>query len=141
MEVPLEERYKVLIRQVGTQLKTFGASPAAEAAAQTENVPISKLLSLASKEEKYWIYIGWVCSIITGAVLPVFIFLLGPIFDSFAPDQDSEESLRRVGLIVGIMCGLGLVVWIASYISFYFQQRGAMAAVRRIKKAYFNAVL
>jgi len=63
------------------------------------------------------------------------------VFDSFGPSKSAEDSLNQVGLLVGIMGILGFIVWVSSYLSFYFQQKGSMSAVRHIKKAFFNAVL
>ncbi len=77
------------------RLKTFGATAAAApakgaaaAAAKppSQSVSISKLLSLATPGEKCLLYVAWVCSLLTGLVLPSFIFLMGPVFDSFGPD-------------------------------------------------------
>lgn len=58
---------------------------------------------------------------LTGFVLPSFIFLLGPVFDAFGPDQDKDESLQSVQIVVLIMLVLGLTVWVTSYLSFYLQ--------------------
>ena len=84
IEIPQEERHKVLMRKVDTLTKTFGAAAAGKGAiAQT--VTIKKLLSLATPRERCQLYLGWIASCLTGAVLPSFIFMLGPVFDSFEP--------------------------------------------------------
>ena len=60
--------------------------------ANREVVPFSKLTSLASKEEKCQLYIGWIFACLSGCILPSFIFLIGDVFDSFSPDNDPEET-------------------------------------------------
>ena len=145
VEYPPEERYKVLIRQVNMRLQTFGASSqtaAAAAVAPTSNsVPMSKLLSLATKGERCILYLAWSCSTITGLVLPSFIFLLGPVFDAFGPEQSKDESLEQVQLVVIIMGVLAFIVFLASYLAHYLQEKGSLIVVKSIKSAYFKAVL
>lgn len=49
-------------------------------------VPFSELISLATGSEKCMLSAGWFFACLTGATLPTFIWLIGDVFDSFAPD-------------------------------------------------------
>jgi|Transcript_24402 ABC-type multidrug transport system fused ATPase/permease subunit len=146
VEVPAEERYKVLLRQVDMQLNTFGAGAESGAAAgkagvSATQVDMKTLISLATPNERCMLLTGWIFSALTGFVIPSFIFMLGPVFDAFNPNASKEESLKQVGMLVALMGGLALFVWIAAYMSYYLQQKGATRAVRHIKRAYFESVL
>ena len=55
-------------------------------------VSFGKLLSLATGCEKCTFIIGYIFAAITGACLPLFFFFIGPIFDSFGPNSDPEET-------------------------------------------------
>ena len=102
---------------------------------------MSKLISLGTGREKCYLYFAWICCFLVGATLPAFIFLIGPVFDAFGPDQSKEDSLENVGYLVGVMAGLATIVFIASFGMHHYQTKGSFLIVRRIKTAYLDAVL
>jgi hypothetical protein len=51
-------------------------------------------------------YTGWVFAGLSGAILPTFIFMMGPVFDSFGPSNDPAETrtmIRQLTAIMGIL--------------------------------------
>lgn len=140
VEVAPEERHEVLLRQVEMQCNTFGEAAGSKAAA-AQNVTMGKLLSLGTGGEKCVLYIGWVCAALTGLVLPMFIFFIGPVFDAFAPGEEAEDSFKTVATFVGIMGGLASFVFLTSYLQHNFLTKGSILIVRRIKKAYLESIL
>jgi len=102
---------------------------------------MAKLTSLGTKSERISLYIGWIFAGITGAVIPSFIFMLGPVFDSFGPGQSKEDSLNSVGLFAGIIGCLAVGVWITSYMQHAFLTKGSILITNRIRNAYLSAVL
>ena len=102
---------------------------------------MAKLISLGTKSERVSLYIGWVFAGMSGAVLPSFIFMLGPVFDSFGPSQSKEDSLDSVSLLAGIIGCLAVVVWITSYLQHSFLTKGSIQITNRIRNAYLSAVL
>ena len=66
------------------------------------------------------LYLGWLFSFLVGAVIPSFIFLLGPVFDAFTETDDMDKKLEAVTKVVYIMGGLALGVWVGEWLSYYF---------------------
>jgi len=72
------------------------------------NVPFGKLVSLANGTEKCQLYFGWLAAGLTGAILPLFFFFIGPAFDSFGGGKSPEEvrdEVRELCIIMGIITG------------------------------------
>ena len=122
------------------QCNTFGAAAGTKAAA-AQNVTMGKLLSHGTGGEKCVLYIGWACAALTGLVLPMFIFFIGPVFDAFAPGEEADDSFDSVMTFVGIMGGLACFVFLTSYLQHNFLTKGSILIVRRIKKAYLESIL
>jgi hypothetical protein len=72
-----DARFETLCRQIDTKTKLEGKDVDNEAA-----VAFGKLMSTANGSERCRIYIGWLFATVTGAILPLFFFFIGPIFDS-----------------------------------------------------------
>ena len=85
------ERYEVLMRQIDTKIEKDGK---ATDAAQT--VSYSKMISLGTPTEKCKMYIGWLFAALTGSCLPVFIWLIGDVMDSFGNTTSAEETEGQV---------------------------------------------
>ena len=102
-----KELQKVLLRQIETKVSHDGTNT--EKSAQ---VSFSKLISLASGGEKLRLYFGWFFASITGATLPLFFYFIGPVFDSFGPEsnaEDTRDEVRKIVIILGIITGCILV--------------------------------
>jgi hypothetical protein len=63
------------------------------------------------------------------------------MFESFNEGTTKEESLDSVGKLVSIMGGLAITLWVTAYLSHSQLTKGSLLVVRRIKKAYLDAVL
>ena len=99
----------------------------------------------------------------SGAVLPSFIFLIGPVFDSFAPaippdvnfnslspeeqaeilkNLKSPEEIRdEVTQITYIMAGLAGVICITGFLQYGFSIHAAASIATKTKIAYLEAIL
>ena len=62
-------------------------------------VPYSKLYSLASKQEKILMYIGWFFAAITGLGMPSFAFLFGDIMNAFGTQLDTLNKIKKIAII------------------------------------------
>ena len=78
VDSPSDSKTELLIRQV--EMKVAQEGEHTDAAA---SVSFGKLFSAANTTEKVMIYGGWFFAAVTGSILPLFFFYIGPIFDSF----------------------------------------------------------
>ena len=106
-----------------------------------EQVSFFKLISLATRREKCQLIVGWIFACLTGAILPCFIWLIGDVFDSFAPGTDPTETRDTIREIFFIMLGLCAGILVTSII-FYSQLATAGASIAaRIRTKYLAAIL
>ena len=85
------ERYEVLMRQINTKIEKEG-----KATDTAQSVSYSKMISLGTTTEKCKMYFGWIFATLTGACLPVFIWLIGDVMDSFGTTASPEETEASV---------------------------------------------
>jgi hypothetical protein len=105
-----ESRVQVLARQVANKVDLDGSNTSAKV-----DVPLSKLLSLASGGEKCSLYIGWAFAALSGSILPTFFFFMGPVFDSFTVNTTPEEARDAIREVCIIMAGLAGAITITSF--------------------------
>ena len=72
-------------------------------------------MKYANRKDKCLMYFGWLFAVLSGAILPCFIFMLGPIFDSFGPSNDAKETLEMVKVVVSIMGILAFAIAITGF--------------------------
>ena len=85
--------------------------------------------------------LGWFFAFLSGAILPVFIWLLGDIFDAFRPDLDPEESRDRVRKFFVIVLGLACLLIITGTLQHSILASASSQITARIKQKYLAAIL
>ena len=98
-------------------------------------------MAFASGRDRCLMYTGWVFAGMSGAILPVFIFMLGPVFDSFGPGNDPEETRDMVRQITAIMGALALGISITGFFQYALCIEAAANITANIKKAYLRAIM
>ena len=138
-----EDQVDLLIRQVKNKVDLEGKGTEA-----TSSVPFMKLLTPATAGEKTKIYLGWFFACLTGAILPFFFFLIGPIFDSFtptSPEQDpvelAEKARDDVRFLCMIMGLLALGITVTSFLQNYLLMSASASVAARLKTRYLQQVL
>ena len=127
---------EILKRMVGNRIKQDG-----QKAGQDQAVPFGKLIELASKREKCMLCTGWFFACLTGVILPSFIWLIGDVFDSFAPDKDPEETRDKVREMFSIMLGLCAGISISATLQSSCLAAASTRIAGRIKTKYLEAIL
>ena len=125
----------MLLRQVETKVKMEGKDSDDSSA-----VSFGKLVSTANGSEKCRLYIGWLFAGLTGAVLPVFFMIIGPVFDSFG-QQSPEETMDEVTDLCLIMLYLSLGIAVTSFVQNYLLISTGASIAARLKTKYLKAVL
>ncbi len=97
-------------------------------------------MSTANGSEKCRIYIGWAFAAITGAILPLFFFFIGPIFDSFA-FKTPEEAKDEITDLSLIMLYLAIGIAITSFFQNWLLISTGASIAARMKTKYLKAVL
>jgi uncharacterized protein (DUF697 family) len=134
---PQENRGDYLIRQIDTKLKQDG-----QAAQNTKQLAkFSEIMAFASGRDRCLMYSGWVFAGISGAILPCFIFMLGPVFDSFGPDNDPAETRGMVRQITAIMGILAFGIAVTGFFQYALCIEAAASITAKIKKAYLKAIM
>ena len=77
--------------------------------------------------------IGWIAACLTGFILPCFIWLIGDVFDSFAPGVDPKETRDKIREIFYIMCGLCVGIVITSTLYYATLSAAATNIAARIR--------
>jgi hypothetical protein len=67
-----------------------------------------KVQTLATKEDKIYLYMGLIFACITGLGLPSFVFLVGDVINSFDPSVSRAEALKTMLKILYIFIGIGI---------------------------------
>jgi len=70
-----------------------------------------KLMIYASGAEKFAIFLGWFFAGISGAILPVFFFFIGPAFDAFGTQtaEEARAETRKISIIMGCLGALVMI--------------------------------
>ncbi len=97
-------------------------------------------MSTANGSEKCRIYIGWMFAAITGAILPLFFFFIGPIFDSFQ-FKTPEEAKDEITDLSLIMLYLAIGIAITSFFQNWLLISTGASIAARMKTKYLKAVL
>jgi hypothetical protein len=101
----------VLLRQVNTKIDADG-----QAADEKKNLAsFSDMCQFGTGNERCMLILGYLFAVFSGAILPIFIFMLGPVFDSFGAGADPEETLDQIVRITYIMAGLAVIIMITAY--------------------------
>ena len=99
------------------------------------------MASDATGGEKCKLYLGWLFAALTGAVLPLFFFYIGPIFDSFGPETTPEETEDKVAELCLIMGILTIAITIFSVLQNYFLMSASASITAKLRTRYLQAVL
>ena len=109
-----ELRHEILIRQVESKisLDQTGKKDDDDAASK---MSFSKLYSsLSTGKERCMLYLGWTFAALTGSVLPLFFFFLGPVFDAFTIETSVDEMRDAIREIAIIMACLAVGIFFTS---------------------------
>ena len=106
----LDERTDTLVRMVNNKVELEGNKTQ-----EGTGVPFGKLLTEATGTEKCMLWTGWIFAGLTGAILPLFFFFLGPIFDSFGGNNSPEETRDMVRELCIIMFCIAIGIMITCY--------------------------
>ena len=109
LKVKIDTPRDVLIRMVKARVEQDS-----QAATVNISVSFSKLISLATRREKFLLVTGWFFASLTGCMLPSFIWFIGDVFDTFSPDFDRVEARDKIRTIFFIMIGLCVLIVITS---------------------------
>lgn len=130
------KRTAVLLRQVETKVALEGDNTSDKA-----HVPFGKLLSVASSAQKCQLIFGWILAGLTGAILPLFFFFIGPAFDSFGGDKTPEEvrdEVREICLIMGV---ISLAIFFTSFGQNWLLMRASASMAATMKTNYLKNIL
>jgi ABC-type multidrug transport system fused ATPase/permease subunit len=110
-------------------------------ASDSAAIGFGKLTSLNGREEKCYMYWGWIFSFLTGVGLPAAFIIFGDSMEALGdPTEAPEESLKKMLGICGWMFLLGAILWIFAFLYQTFLGIFAEKTSRRIKVAYLRAI-
>jgi hypothetical protein len=96
-----------------------------------------EMTQFASGGEKCMLIVGYFFAVCAGAILPAFIFMLGPVFDSFGdPTSDPDATLKEIREITLIMAGLALSIMVAAYFQYSLTIEASQRIVAKFRKVY-----
>lgn len=106
----------------------------------TAHVSFGKLFSVANGSEKCQLITGWIMAAITGAVLPLFFFFIGPAFDSFGnkTPEETRDEVRRICIMMAIIAA---AVFLGSFFQNWLTLRASSRMAARMKTEYLRKVL
>lgn len=104
-------------------------------------VPYSKLYSLASKQDRLLMYLGWICAGICGFGMPSFVFLIGNVIDSFTPAASTGDTLAQINQLSLIFTLIGLGIWFISYVMYACLLISSERTVRATRTEYLKTIL
>jgi len=87
------------------------------------------------------LYLGWLFAALTGSVLPLFFFFLGPVFDSFTIETSVEDMRDAIREIAIIMACLSVGIFFTSVAQNYLLMSASSSIAARLKSKYLAAVL
>lgn len=131
-----EDPVDVLMRMVKTRVQQDG-----HAAGSKGEATLGELISAAGPGERCLLWAGWFFAGASGAILPSFIWLIGDVFDSFAPGQDPQEArdeIRRTFVLIVALC---CAVLVTGTLQATFLAMASARIAARTKSAYLRAVL
>ena len=106
-----------------------------------EQIDFKRLWSVATGQEMCMLRIGWIFACLSGAILPVFIWMLGDIFDAYNPTSDAEETRDEIRKVFYKMLVLAACICITATFYYYMLVGASHMITLRIKKLYLEAVL
>ena len=80
-------------------------------------------MSLTDKKTKIMLWAGWVFAAITGMIFPVFLWMVGDVFDAFSQEKEREKTLDEIWNLFYVMVGLCILLTLTAtvYHSFLAQ--------------------
>jgi len=78
---------------------------------------------------------------VSGAILPTFMWLFGDVFDAFGPDNDPEKARDEIRKIFLIYALLGLALLITATLQHALLASASAQIASRIKQKYLAAIL
>ena len=87
------------------------------------------------------LYSGWHFAAISGSLLPVMFFWLGPVFDSFTENSTPAEIADVITEICLVMVGLAIAVFVGGFFQNWFLMRAAASITAKTKTRYLKAIL
>jgi hypothetical protein len=82
--------------------------------------------------------IGYLFAIITGACLPLFVFLFGDMVDEFGVKPDIVSTVDPICIKLVV---IGSFVWVTSYLYFSFLVMMSEKIGKKTRVAYLKAIL
>jgi len=101
----------------------------------------SEMMQFADGKDRCIMYTGWLFASLSGAILPCFIFMLGPVFDSFGPGNDPKETRDQVRIVCSIMGGLALGIAITGFFQYSLTIEASARITAKFKSQYLRAIL
>jgi ABC-type multidrug transport system fused ATPase/permease subunit len=99
------------------------------------------MTSLATGYEKCKLYFGWIFAVLTGAGLPLFIWLIGDVMDSFGAAASFEETEAQIKDLVRFMGVLLGVVFVGGYLYQAATLTSSITIAAELRKRYLQAIL
>jgi len=87
------------------------------------------------------LYMGWLFAAISGSLLPIIFFWLGPVFDSFTEKTTPEEMADVIAEICYVLLGLACGVFVFGYFQNWFLMKVSANVAAKIKTRYLKAIL
>ena len=81
---------------------------------------------------------GYLFAIVSGACLPLFVFLFGDIVDEFGTNFDLVDAVRPICIKLLI---IGAIVWVTSYLYFSLLVMMSERIGKKTRVAYLRAIL
>ncbi|KAI8081656.1 P-loop containing nucleoside triphosphate hydrolase protein [Halteromyces radiatus] len=107
-----------------------------------KSITIYRLFRFASKKDILMITVAILCSIVIGAIQPLGILIFGKAIDTFALEADTSSNLvETVRPIIYWFIIMGIVAFVAAYVSNCCWVLSGENQTRRIRLAYVHAVL
>eukprot|EP00347_Sterkiella_histriomuscorum_P022139 403331544 len=131
---------KDIMNQLTHQCKGRIEAANLEKGAATEQVPYSKLLmTYADRTDKLLMISGYICSFTTGAGMPVMVFLMGDIINTFQGGQLTMVEALKPTIITLVI--IGLFIWLVTYL--YYVQLVILSERigKKTRVAYLKAIL
>lgn len=112
---------------------------------QAQILPYSKLYQYANGGDILLMVLGTICAMINGASLPLMTIAFGDILDSFLKYVPTEEGKQQLDnsakQSVLFFVWIGVAAFVASYGQLCFWMMAGERQAKRIRHAYFAAIL
>jgi len=131
-----DSKTETLLRQVKSKVELEG-----KGTDNAASVAFGRLFRTANGVEKFKLILGWIFAVLTGSVLPLFFFFIGPIFDSFGQGKSSEETKNDVIQLCLIMVYLSIGITVTSICQNYLLMSASATVAARLRTRYLQATL